>query len=90
MYKSCCIPTPPIPKSQSKKCIQETNHLQNLHDGTPSYTNPFSALFCLRFLDFFFPVNFDTTVRIVTTRTIIAAIVGTCLPHINNNPLEKG
>ena len=48
-----------------------------VHDGTPSYTNPFSALLLDLFLTFLLPATFATIVKTVTINTMIAAIVGT-------------
>jgi predicted membrane protein len=48
-----------------------------IQDGTPSYTNPFSALFLVLFLTFLFPAAFTNIVKAVTTSTIIAVTVGT-------------
>ena len=48
-----------------------------VHDGTPSYTNPFSALLLDLFLTFLLPATFATIVKTVTINTMMAAIVGT-------------
>jgi hypothetical protein len=48
-----------------------------VYDGTPSYTNPFFALFLDLFLTFLLPATFATIVKTVTINTMIAAIVGT-------------
>jgi hypothetical protein len=57
--------------------IESKNPIAAIHEGTPSYTNPFSALLLLLFLTLRFPAAFTNIVKAVTTSTIIAATVGT-------------
>jgi hypothetical protein len=56
--------------------FESKNPIAAIHEGTPSYTNPFSALLLL-FLTLRFPAAFTNIVKAVTTSTIIAATVGT-------------
>jgi hypothetical protein len=57
--------------------FESKNLIAAIHEGTPSYTNPFSALLLLLFLTLRFPAAFTNIVKAVTTSTIIAATVGT-------------
>jgi hypothetical protein len=49
------------------------------YDGTPSYTNPLSALFFVLFLTLLFPATFTKSVNAVMMSTMMAATVGTYL-----------
>jgi hypothetical protein len=57
--------------------IQLKNPTIKTQDGTPSYTNPFSALLLVLFLTFLLPAAFTNIVKAVKTSTMIAATVGT-------------
>jgi hypothetical protein len=57
--------------------FESKNPIAAIHEGTPSYTNPFSALLLVLFLTLRFPAAFTNIVKAVTTSTIIAATVGT-------------
>lgn len=66
-----------------------TSYSSPSQDGTPSYTNPLSALFLVLFLTFRFPATLTNTVRPEMTRTMIAATVGTC-PFVSSCRLLTG